>query len=101
MQKRYKYNTKPMRAKWWNYDKCGIYFITIKTKNNAHYFGTIENKTMHLSKMGIIADLLWSQIPFHFPNVELSEYVIMPDHVHGILMVNNNDDEIQGFMTAL
>lgn len=58
------------RASWWNYGRTGAYFITICTKNREHFFGEITNGIMHLSHLGILADVLWHEIPHHFKNIE-------------------------------
>ncbi len=46
---------------------------------------------MHLSKIGILAELFWHQIPQHTPNVELGAYVVMPNHIHGIIIIDKPD----------
>jgi REP element-mobilizing transposase RayT len=55
-----------------------------------HYFGVIENGKMQLSNVGVIADLMWYEIKNHANNIELGEFVVMPNHVHGILILNDN-----------
>nr|WP_317207139.1 transposase [Flavobacterium chungbukense] len=86
-----------IRAQWWDYCWNGAYFITICTQNRKHYFGEIQNNKMILSHVGIIADLLWHQIPTHHKNVELGDFVVMPNHIHGILIINkplNNANDV-------
>jgi putative transposase len=87
-----KYRVASARAEWWNYAWSGAYFITICTKNRRHFFGEIKNGKMNLSPAGIIADVLWYQIPFHAKNVELGAFVVMPNHLHGILILNDPPD---------
>ncbi|MCB0516650.1 MAG: transposase [Chitinophagales bacterium] len=82
---RYKYHTRPLRAKWWNYGNNAAYFITICTKNRVHFFGEIEDGVMRLSNVGVIANILWYEIPHHSTFVKLGAFVVMPNHVHGIL----------------
>ncbi|WP_375562447.1 transposase [Bernardetia sp. OM2101] len=77
-----------IRAEWWNYDWNGAYFITICTKNKEHFFGKIKDKKMELSKVGVIVDVLWHQIPIHRTYVELEEFVIMPNHLHTIITID-------------
>lgn len=55
-----------------------------------HYFGEIENKKMILSNMGVIADLMWHEIKNHAKNITLGEFVVMPNHIHGILILNGD-----------
>jgi putative transposase len=91
MGKRMHKNRKSPRWKEWDYSTPGIYFITICTKNRETYFGEVRQGKMILSQIGIIADLLWYEIKNHHKNVELDEYVIMPDHIHGIIILNRTD----------
>jgi REP element-mobilizing transposase RayT len=77
-----------IRAKWWDYGWNGAYFITICTKNKEHFFGKIKDKKMELSKVGIIVDELWHQLPNYRPYLELEEFVVMPNHIHGIIVID-------------
>ena len=88
-----KYRIESARAPWWDYGRSGAYFITICTKNREHYFGEINEGKMILSPTGVIVNLLWYEIPYHSQNVELDEFVVMPNHIHGILILNGNDLE--------
>ena len=83
-------NRKTTRLQTWNYGWPGVYFITICTKNRIHYFGEIENGKMILSPVGVIADILWYEIKNHAKNVELGAFVVMPNHVHGIITITAN-----------
>ncbi len=83
-----KYRIDTTRAQWWNYGWNGAYFITICTKNREHFFGEIVDGKMNLSPLGVIADILWHEIPHHAPFVELGDFVVMPDHIHGILILD-------------
>lgn len=83
-----RYRAHTARANWWDYSKDGIYFITICTQGREHYFGEIENGVMNVSEMGQIAQACWNEIPDHFSFVHLEAFVVMPNHVHGILVIN-------------
>lgn len=72
----------------WNYKQNGIYFITIITKDRKNWFGEIKNKKMYLNNIGLITDQCWNQIPLHFTHINLGKYIIMPNHVHGILKID-------------
>lgn len=89
-----KYRIASARAQWWDYGWNGAYFITINTKDREHFFGKIVAGKMELSAAGIIADVLWHQIPSHSQFVELGDFVVMPDHIHGILIINKPDDPL-------
>ena len=86
-----KYRTTSTRLQNWDYQWRGAYFITICTHNRTHYFGEINNDKMQLSNIGIIADVLWFEIKNHAHNVELGEFIVMPNHIHGILILNNDN----------
>ena len=83
-----KYRIASARASWWNYGWNGAYFITICTQNREHFFGEIIKGKMVLSNLGAIADVLWYEIPKHSPVVELGNFVVMPNHIHGILILD-------------
>ncbi|WP_298396842.1 transposase [Flavobacterium sp.] len=87
-----KYRIPSTRLQTWDYSSNGAYFITICTKNREHFFGNIQNGIMQLSEIGILAKQYWMEIPNHFPFIELGNFVVMPNHVHGILIINKIDD---------
>jgi putative transposase len=84
---RNKYRIRSSRYRGYDYSLPGRYFITICTKNKIHYFGNIEKGNMILSETGLIARDSWMAIPSHFPNTLLDEFIIMPDHIHGIIII--------------
>ncbi len=88
-----KYRIASARLQNWDYRSRGAYFITICTANREHYFGEIENGKMKLSHLGVIADIFWHEIPARKPFIKLGEYVIMPNHIHGILIVGVHDNQ--------
>lgn len=59
-------------------------------KNRRNFFGIIDDEKIYLDDFGIMVNELWNEIPKHYPNVILDDYVIMPDHIHGILIINKN-----------
>ncbi len=94
---RNKYRISSARLQHWDYGSNAIYFVTICTQNREHYFGEIADGHMNLSETGKMANRFWSEIPIHFPFVQLGEFVVMPNHVHGIIIIDkptnsgNND----------
>jgi REP element-mobilizing transposase RayT len=78
-----------IRLKRYDYSHPGAYFITICTHNRECLFGKINNGKMFLNDIGEIAKQCWLEIPHHFPNVSLDEFVIMPNHIHGIIILND------------
>ena len=92
-----KYRIQSARLQNWNYGWAGAYFITICTKNRESYLGKIVNGKIQLSNIGILADVFLYEIRNHSKNVELGEFVVMPNHVHLILILHNDkkiDDDI-------
>jgi putative transposase len=78
-----------------DYSAPGKYFLTICTYGRELIFGSIGNKCMTLSSIGDIAERYWKNIPNHFQNIRLDEYCIMPNHIHGILIIEAiNDNKI-------
>ena len=90
-----KYRIASTRLQSWDYGWNGSYFITICTANMNNYFGNVVNGKMNLSEIGQIANELWKEILQHVKNVKLGEFMVMPNHVHGIInLINNNDDNV-------
>jgi len=83
-------NRKSIRLKWYDYTNSGAYFITICTKDRVHYFGEIENWKIILNDLWKNVRDCWEQIPQHYPFVYLHNFVCMPNHIHGILVIHNN-----------
>jgi REP element-mobilizing transposase RayT len=92
-----KYRIESNRAYWWNYGWNGAYFITICTQNREHFFGEIIDNEMHLSPLGAIVDVLWHEIPNRNKNIELGDYIVMPNHIHGILILDKPDFNQQNY----
>ena len=84
-----KYRTDSIRLKGWDYRNSGYYFVTICTKDRHPYFGQIVKGEMCLSSIGEIATQCWREIPKHHENVDLDEFMIMPNHTHGIVILCN------------
>lgn len=80
------HNRRSIRLKGYDYSKAGAYFITICVKDKIHFFGKIENGKMVLNDAGIMIDKWWQKIPEKFPDIELGEYQIMPNHFHAIVI---------------
>jgi len=74
----------------YDYSAPGAYFITLVTYQRDCLFGNIVHGEMQLSAMGQIAEGHWRLIPEHFPHAELGAYVVMPNHVHGIIVIHEN-----------
>ncbi|HEY4785309.1 MAG TPA: hypothetical protein VIH57_04640 [Bacteroidales bacterium] len=79
---------KHIRLRHYDYSSQGWYFVTICTSDRVCYLGKIENKTLFPSVVGKQAEMFWNEIPEHFANVELDIYIVMPNHIHGIIGIN-------------
>lgn len=91
-----KYRTESIRLTNWDCRNNADYFVTICTKDKKCFFGDIEmnantkQNRMRFSKMGDFAYNFWMEIPDHFPFVKLDAFVVMPNHVHGIITINHD-----------
>ena len=83
-----KYRIKSIRFANFDYASNGAYFITICCKKMKHYFGHVCEGTMILNEHGEIAEQMWAMIPQHFPFISLGSFQIMPNHMHGILIID-------------
>lgn len=72
-----------------NYAANGYYFVTICTHQKHCYFGNIVNNKIQLSPIGETANKFWLEIPQHSQYTYLDEYIIMPNHIHGIIVIDN------------
>jgi REP element-mobilizing transposase RayT len=89
-----KYNPKihhrrSIRLKGYDYSQAGLYFITICCQDRMYRFGTVQDGEMILNDFGMIAHEEWIKLAERFPNFELDVFQIMPNHMHGIIMLNN------------
>lgn len=82
-----KQKRRSIRLKDYDYSQAGGYFVTICTYNWRFLFGNITNEKMIVNNYGKIAIKCWNEILKHFRNIQLDEFVVMPNHVHGILMM--------------
>ncbi|MEN8194667.1 MAG: transposase [Bacteroidota bacterium] len=92
---------KKNRLSEYDYSQNGYYFITICTKNKGEYFGKINNGKILLSEIGNLTKKHWNEISQHFPFIELDEYVIMPNHIHGIIIIDNENNVGNNYSCSL
>lgn len=90
-----KYRIASARLLNWDYGWNAADFVTICTQNRECSFGDIVHK-MRLSVIGEMAKKYWLEIPQHFPFVHLGEFVVMPNHVHGIIVIDKLDKRGDG-----
>lgn len=85
------HNRRSIRLKGYDYAKSGAYFVTICCKDQQCFLGRIENQEIKFTTIGKIVKMNWENIPCYFKNVTLDEYVIMPNHLHGVIVINDDD----------
>ena len=85
---------KTNRLSNFDYSSSGYYFVTVCTKDRQEYFGHIINNEMVVNKYGANTKYCWFEIPKHFPNVELDEFGVMPNHIHGIIIIRNLNQSV-------
>jgi putative transposase len=89
-----RHHRRSIRLKGYDYTQPGAYFVTLVTHERMPLFGEIVNGEMRLNDIGRVSEQCWLDVPFHFPHVALDAFVIMPNHVHGILWIVESPPEI-------
>jgi len=84
-----------LRLRGFDYSREGIYFVTICVRVGDHVFGDVREGKVRLNIAGTAAANCWLRIPVHFPNVSLDEFIVMPNHVHGILAIHDAGDNLR------
>jgi len=82
-----RHHRRSVRLKGYDYAQAGAYFVTICTQARECLFGDVVNDQMRLNDAGQMVESAWLDLPQRFPNVELDEFVIMPNHMHGIILI--------------
>lgn len=83
-------NRKTIRLQHYDYSSAGLYFVTIVTDKRQNFFGDIENGQMHENELGLMIRTYWLGLPERY-SVGLDEFIIMPNHFHGIIEIINAD----------
>jgi REP element-mobilizing transposase RayT len=86
-----KFRVKSARWNGYNYSQAGCYFVTICAKNRDMFFGDVIDDKMVLSGAGEVARDFWLEILKHFNNTILDEFIVMPNHVHGIIVIKSEN----------
>jgi REP element-mobilizing transposase RayT len=85
------YRVASTRLKGWDYSQAGGYFVTICTANRGCYFGHIDDGQMRLSPIGDVVAAEWQRTAEVRPQVILDAWVVMPNHLHGIIVIQNDE----------
>ena len=89
-----KYRIDSTRLPAWSYASNAGYFLTICTDGKKCFFGEVVQGKMQLSPIGEIAQKLWYEIPNHFSNCQIDSFCVMPNHIHGILIINQTQENL-------
>jgi len=76
-----------IRLRGYDYSRAGAYFVTICTQNRQRLFGEIVDGKMRLNDAGEMVRVVWNEIPNHYPGIDADEFAIMPNHIHGIVVI--------------
>ena len=102
------HHRRSIRLKRYDYSQEGLYFITICTQNREHFFGEIRRgddlsrpgmqprPEMQLNEYGKIVQMVWNELPQHFQKIILHEFIVMPNHIHGIIEIGVGTDCCRG-----
>lgn len=84
-----KHHRHSIRLPEYDYSQPGAYYVTIVAWHRECLFGEVVNREMKLSKFGLVAKQQWEKLPKRFPNIKLGTYIIMPNHMHGIIVITS------------
>jgi putative transposase len=82
-----KHRRRSIRLKGYDYSQAGVYFVTICTKDRECLFGDIVDREMRSNDVGQMVHRTWNDLPIRNPGIETDEFVVMPNHVHGIIVI--------------
>ncbi len=89
---------KNLRLQGFDYGQPGYYFITVCSKNSRCFFGTVELTEVRLTELGEIVRECWLALPGWFPGVGLHEFIVMPNHFHGLLEIQQRDSSLKSIV---
>jgi len=81
------HHRRSIRLRGWDYARPGTYFVTLCVEGKEHVFGEVMECEMRLNEWGRIAAACWEELPRHYPDIRLDGFVVMPNHVHGIIEI--------------
>ncbi len=83
-----KHHRRSIRLPGYDYAQAGVYYVTICTKLTGNLLAAVENGAARPTQLGRLVEACWLGIPEHFPGVTLDDWVVMPDHLHGIIVLD-------------
>ena len=78
-----------VRLRGYDYSTPGAYFITVCTQNRLPLFGEVANGRMEANRLGSVIEDCWAKLPDHYDNVALDAFILMPNHVHGVIIIED------------
>ncbi|MBK9940136.1 MAG: hypothetical protein IPP13_00735 [Kouleothrix sp.] len=87
-----KHHRRSIRLPGYDYTRPGAYFITICTHGRAALFGAIDGAAIALNDAGRMVEYWWAELGHKFPTIAIDAFVVMPDHIHGIIVIGAGDD---------
>ena len=82
-----KHQRRSIRLPGYDYAQTGAYFVTMVTKERLYLFGEVLEGEMRLNEYGRVIQMVWNELPDHYSSVECDEFILMPNHVHGIILL--------------
>lgn len=92
---------KRLRAQGFDYAEPGAYFVTVCVDRMEHRFGHVHDGCVHLNEAGALILGVWTRIPSRYPDVELDSFVMMPNHLHGILFIGQGERGPSPFLSRI
>jgi REP element-mobilizing transposase RayT len=92
----HKHHRRSIRLKKYDYSQAGAYYVTLVAQNRDCLFGEVINDEMQLNEAGRMMHEIWESLPTRFASIELDEYIVMPNHIHGIIVINEVVEDIVG-----
>jgi len=90
-----------LRLKGYDYSQAGAYFVTICVHGRKCLFGDVIMSEMKVNELGRIVQAAWDDLPVHYPHVAMGAFVVMPNHVHGVVVLRGDDERVgAGFVRA-
>lgn len=86
------HHRRSIRLPGYDYSQAGAYFVTICTQHRLCLFGEIVDRRMILNVAGQMVETVWQQLPHRFPQFVMDAFVVMPNHVHGIIVITDSDN---------
>lgn len=92
-----RHNRRSIRLQGYDYSRAGAYFVTVCAYNRRCLFGDVVDGEMRVNLGGHVVEACWDAIPDHFPGVELDAFVVMPNHLHGVVVIPGVPKTGRGF----